>query len=296
MPLVPDSVPVIQEYLLPPPGKLYKIADFAKNNGRLPINDYLSIFYNDPIRFSDRTEVYFWLTHFQHTYTHRPLLRADNSYTRAMGVSLNLLSNEHFTLKQILAKDVANDFIKSLMKSRSLPKHNYGKIRFIPLWCDTAARQKNKNITLGELNARKALRDLITEAEWLRYLKRQWINVKGPSSNYKYAINPYSNVLVFDKGKRINSLCIHTDSSCPPTDHVLNVKLMIENDEDSLWHGSNVRDDNHRVIRMPVDFFKEDKDWTLVDYYKDQLKTYSGMKKSVYGFCFGGYIHKELGF
>jgi hypothetical protein len=41
------------------------------------------------------------------------------------------------------------------------------------------------------------------------------------------------------KGNRVASICIHSDG-VPPSDHVINMKLLIELDEQQVWHGGNV--------------------------------------------------------
>jgi len=102
-----------------------------------------------------------------------------------------------------------------------------------------------------ELKARDTLRDLITEAQWRKYLVHGFITVQGSSSfieqksliqgPFLYKITPHKNIEVYKDNKVIHGLCIHTHSSCPPTDHVINMKVLVELDEQSIWSGSNIR-------------------------------------------------------
>ena len=90
-----------------------------------------------------------------------------------------------------------------------------------------------------EQRARDFLRDLITERDWRRYVTNGFIMVKG--DHYWYQIfNSGRNIQVYHKGKRTHYICIHTDRTCPPTDHVLNMKLLVEIDERQIWLGGNV--------------------------------------------------------
>ena len=95
----------------------------------------------------------------------------------------------------------------------------------------------------AELKARNTLRDMISEDDYRRYLTNGFIVVKGNYGLfYQVFHNHRTSVKVYKKGKRFNSLCIHTHDECPPTDHVLNMKLLIENDEDELWRTGNPSD------------------------------------------------------
>jgi hypothetical protein len=92
-----------------------------------------------------------------------------------------------------------------------------------------------------EQKARDTLRDMLTEQEWRRYITNGFIMVRG-ASGYWYQIFAQYNrrINVYQDNKKINSICIHSDQSCPPTDHVINIKVLVEIDEAIVWQNGNV--------------------------------------------------------
>jgi hypothetical protein len=108
-----------------------------------------------------------------------------------------------------------------------------------------------------ELKARDTLRDMLTEAEWRRYVTNGFIMVKGRagftspkfgvgisqkmsgSSLWYQIFNDRRRVKVFQDGKEFAQICIHTVNECPPSDHVINMKVLVELDEDMIWQGGN---------------------------------------------------------
>lgn len=118
-------------------------------------------------------------------------------------------------------------------KKRTLRNHIKGN-----LLIKSVSRSLERSISLEEQKARDSLRDLITEKDWRRYVTNGFIMVKG--EHYWYQIFNRGNIGVFHKGKKTHSICIHTDKSCPPTDHVLNMKILAEIDERQIWRGGNV--------------------------------------------------------
>lgn len=94
--------------------------------------------------------------------------------------------------------------------------------------------------TPEEQKARDTLRDMLTEKEWRRYITNGFIMVKGSCSDYWYQIFSDKNVRVYHQNKLINSICIHSDRTCPPTDHVINMKILVELDEKVLWANGNI--------------------------------------------------------
>lgn len=93
----------------------------------------------------------------------------------------------------------------------------------------------------AELKARESLRDLLTETAWRRYVTNGFIMVQGKSGRFYQIFNNQRNTVVYEKNKAVASICIHTDNTVPPTDHVLSLKLLVELDEESVWKGGNVR-------------------------------------------------------
>jgi hypothetical protein len=94
--------------------------------------------------------------------------------------------------------------------------------------------------TPQELRAQTLLRDMISEAEWRRYVTNGFLMVKGASGRWYQVFRDGRHIQVFERGQRIASICIHSDQKCPPSDHVINMKVLIEIDEEEVWKGGNV--------------------------------------------------------
>lgn len=109
-----------------------------------------------------------------------------------------------------------------------------------------------KSISPAEEIARNSLRDLLSEQEWRRYVTNGFIMVKGQSGRFYQVFNSSNRerIRVYYKNKHTHSICIHSDQSVPPTDHVLNMKLLIELDEQTVWKGGNVSTMDYK--RTPV--------------------------------------------
>ena len=98
-----------------------------------------------------------------------------------------------------------------------------------------------------EQKARDTLRDMVTEKDWRRYVTNGFVMVRG-GSGYWYQIfsgDSYERIQVYKDNKRTHKICIHSDKSCPPTDHVINMMVMVEIDEQWLWQNGNVWDANN---------------------------------------------------
>jgi hypothetical protein len=128
------------------------------------------------------------------------------------------------------------DYVTALVKNRvkSVMKNN--------LLIKVNSRQKplQTKAHIEEQRARLTLRDMLSEQDWRRYVTNGFIMVKG-SSDYWYQIFVSSGVNVYKHGKKVHYICIHTDNTCPPSDHVINMKLLVEFDEAALWKGGNIR-------------------------------------------------------
>jgi len=148
------------------------------------------------------------------------------------------------------------------------------------------SRQKSLQTTaqIEEHRARTTLRDMLSEQEWRRYVTNGFIMVKG-SSDYWYQIFAHSGVNVFRHGKKIHYICIHTDRECPPTDHVINMKLLVEFDEIAVWKGGNIRD-----VVGNGSFQDNNINMNLLEHYS-HLKNQNngtGITKSVVYYCDSG--------
>lgn len=117
----------------------------------------------------------------------------------------------------------------------------------------------------SELKARSTLRDLISEKAYRRYLINGFIMVKGKSGRYYQIFSDQRHTKVYENEKCINEICIHTNSLCPPTDHVINLKMLVEFDEQEVWDGGNVHiGRNKAVFERP-----QTNSVRLVDNYKE---------------------------
>lgn len=99
-----------------------------------------------------------------------------------------------------------------------------------------------QNCTPQEMQARLLLRDLLSEKEWRRYVTNGFIMVEGQSNRWYQIFHDQRRIAVYESGQKTHTLCIHTAKECPPTDHLINLKAMIEIDERQVWELSNSRD------------------------------------------------------
>jgi len=134
----------------------------------------------------------------------------------------------------------------------------------------------------NEIKARETLRDMITETEWRRYATNGFIMVKAPS-NLWYQIfrgDSFERIKVFKDNKVVETLCIHTDSTCPPTDHVINMKIMIEHDEDAVRNGSNIRPVAQKTRAAPATADQQQYDAQLGDFGLAVFGAYQNMARA----------------
>jgi hypothetical protein len=137
---------------------------------------------------------------------------------------------------------VIKEMIKNTIKSNLLIKVKYKGY-------DSALRRQSDK----EEKARDTLRDMLTEKDWRRYLTNGFIMVRGASGYWYQIFHSYcERVRVYKDGKRVKDICIHTDRTCPPTDHVINMKVLIEMDEAAMWANGNVRDAGYGTSYMAV--------------------------------------------
>lgn len=105
----------------------------------------------------------------------------------------------------------------------------------------TRTKPLNPSVSPAEILARNSLRDLITEAEYRRYLTNGFIMVKGQSGRFYQIFNTsHERIKVYYKNELTHLICIHTDNSVPSTDHVINMKMLIDLDETMIWKAGNV--------------------------------------------------------
>ena len=133
---------------------------------------------------------------------------------------------------------------------RNFIKYNITKSNFNLFKMNPCVAQK---LPANELKARESLRDLISEKDWRRYLSSGFIMFKGPTRFwYQIFKNNSEKIKVYEKGILTYRICIHTDEhTCPPTDHVINMMTLIQNDEKTLWLNGNIYDSKNKSTQNP---------------------------------------------
>lgn len=121
------------------------------------------------------------------------------------------------------------------------------------------------NFTKEERKALMTLRDLVSERQYRRYLTNGFIMVKGQSDLYYQIFSDQRQIVVWKNNYKFCKICIHTDRKCPPTDHVINCKMMIEFDEKEVWKGGNVSGE----IKMDYSQQLVDDNWHLITEFRE---------------------------
>lgn len=93
---------------------------------------------------------------------------------------------------------------------------------------------------IREIRARQTLRRLIGEQAFQKFAVRGFITFKG-NSGRTYQIFPgHQKVVVWEKGKQIEQLCVVLTGDFPPTDSVIMRLLLIQESEDRFKNLANV--------------------------------------------------------
>jgi len=96
-------------------------------------------------------------------------------------------------------------------------------------------------ITENESRAIETLREMISETEYRRYIKNQFILVKGLSGDIYQIFRDKSHTIVWHGGKKVAEICVRIrDCLIPPTDNVIAFKTIIETNEDEFKKLGNV--------------------------------------------------------
>ena len=105
----------------------------------------------------------------------------------------------------------------------------------------------------SEKKAREALRAIIGDQRFRRYLKHGFLTVRG-ESGFTYQIFPgHKMTHVWRNGTPVEKLCvIFCDSSVPPTDSVIMRLLMILDSEEEFRNKSNVMKFTSHDIKQPI--------------------------------------------
>lgn len=94
----------------------------------------------------------------------------------------------------------------------------------------------------AERTAMETLREMITEAEFRRYVRDGFIMVRGRSGDMYQVFRHRSHTKIWRNGKVIEEVCtrIRADIGTPPTDNVIAFKTMIEFDEQEFKSVGNI--------------------------------------------------------
>lgn len=96
------------------------------------------------------------------------------------------------------------------------------------------------DITKAEGTALVLLRRMLSDQQWRRYLKYGFIMVQGQTGLRYQIVRGQSHLKVYRRGDKIAELCLAVDGNCPPTDHVITKKIMVECDEMGVWTRANI--------------------------------------------------------
>lgn len=104
-----------------------------------------------------------------------------------------------------------------------------------------AANKSFRNTEANEMVALGLLKSMLEPSVWKKYLTHHFVTVQGPSG-LTYQIQRKShNIIVWDRGVKVSSLCVYLqDQSIPPTDEVVAKMLICMYDESDIWKRANV--------------------------------------------------------
>lgn len=151
-------------------------------------------------------------------------------YVFTGSVSIDMSVSDDFVRK--VAADMNMEKMRKIMRNRHAISHKSKEDRRV---MPMTALQAN------EVKARETLREMITESEWRRYLTNGFIMVRAPSGLDYQIFGRGDRLKVFKANELVESVCIHTSHECPPTDHVINMKVLLEIDEEAVRKGGNIR-------------------------------------------------------
>lgn len=99
-----------------------------------------------------------------------------------------------------------------------------------------------KNVPENEQVAIETLREMITEAEFRKYIKDGFILVRGRSGRVYQIFRDRHHTKVWEKGKLVEEVCVRIDSKAnvPPTDNVIAFRTAIMCSEDEFRKLGNV--------------------------------------------------------
>lgn len=106
---------------------------------------------------------------------------------------------------------------------------------------DAIDNKKNKSQDVPENIAIESLRELISESEFRRYLKKGFIVVNTKSGRRYQIFRDQNHSKVYEKGKLVEEVCVQIrDHNVPKTDKLIAFKTMLETDENEFRKKANI--------------------------------------------------------
>lgn len=93
----------------------------------------------------------------------------------------------------------------------------------------------------NEMTAIGTLREMITEAEFRKYIVHGFLLIRGDSGRVYQVFRSRAHTKVWEKGKVVEEVCVRIkDRKIPPTDNVIAFKILIETSENEFKKLGNV--------------------------------------------------------
>jgi len=109
------------------------------------------------------------------------------------------------------------------------------------------SKAKKVKLPGADLRARLSLRDMISEADYKRFVVRKFVGFQGVRGYY--VIPYFGTVKVRTPDKKLFSICIHSDKDVPKEDHLVNILQLLHIDENLVWSLGNVSEVKERRPR-----------------------------------------------
>jgi hypothetical protein len=216
----------VNNYTATTPVNLYENATIVNT----PTNGYVTGLYNTP----------------EHYVTNIDYGTGDNYvgirgvYNTGTGVTYNIVSNDFW------GYSVSPEEIKTQQKKERLKSNLVIQIK--------SRAELPKIIPDNERIAMETLREVITEAEFRKYIKYGFIMVKGESGDDYQIFRNKSHTKVWRAGKVIEEVCVRIkhEEEAPPTDNVIAFRTIIQSNELAFKKLGNVYKMTGRVSQQII--------------------------------------------
>lgn len=93
--------------------------------------------------------------------------------------------------------------------------------------------------SVPEGKAQLLLREILTEDEFFRYIRRGWVS-RMAASGKVYHIPLQGRIKIYDGGKHVENLCIHVVNDVPPSDRMFTLVTLLDFDEEAFRASGNL--------------------------------------------------------